>query len=140
MLENDYLTLKNGLTRMLDLYDSMYAIVEEENRIIKGGKELKTLIDTGNRKLELMRQIGEIDGQMSLLKQAWQREMEDSPNPSDEIAPLLDRISEKLRMLLKLDGENGRLLGSLTKKVTKKSAVQSPQRAATAYRKTAGIK
>ena len=46
MLEKDYQMLRDGLQQMLSLYDSMYTMVEQENRIIKSGEDLKKLLET----------------------------------------------------------------------------------------------
>jgi len=140
MLEKDYQMLKDGLQQMLSLYDSMYTMVEEENRIIKSGEDLKKLLDTGSKKLGLMRQIGGVDGQLALVKQAWQAEVKKSQRTDDEVGELLGQISQRLHKLLKLDGENEQLLGSITNRIAKKSVAQSPRSAVAAYEKTAGIK
>lgn len=139
MLEEDYQALVDGLSRMKQLYHSMLSLAKEESRIIKGDGELNRLIDTESKKLEKMRQIAKIDEGLAALKSAWQAATPQMRRSKNAVGRLLSDISRQLRELLRLDFENGQLLGKIAGKVAKKAAVATPKQVAVAYNKTTGL-
>jgi len=140
MLAQDYRKLVDGLMQIRSFYDRMLAIVKDETKVIKSGKNLKQLLDSGSKKMALMQRIAAVDTGLARLKNQWQVSAPRDKRGSDEAGRLLGDISDRLRRLLNQDSDNGRLLNAMARGTTKKAPVRSAKRAAAAYKKTAKMK
>ena len=140
MLEKDYRKLVDGLKQVRSFYDEMLVIVKQETEVIKRGEQLKQLLDSGAKKMELMQKIAGVDTRLARLETVWQSSTLQHKRSDDPAGRLLGEISDRLRQLLNHDSDNGQLLNAMSKGVSKKTPVRSPIRAAAAYTKTERLK